>query len=333
MKEYVPDTLFVHTKDTAHLLKRLNNHPCETVITPVLFDDLMANPEQILGGVEHVVVSGPIEIIKAVLQLSVQACFSLGIIPTYTQKKLAVIYDFPRDIDAGIDLALDASPLTMDMVTCNGHPVLFKATIGHMPLLDAVADTGKLSIMWTALRQMFQIELIKYRFKTAGSKQIITAASGCMILHHHKGSLAARVIAGDGSLSDGSISAVISAPISILKYMQFLLRLLSRTGNTKRLPSALGYLKSPFIEIEPETELDVFIDGEKETRTPLRCEIKQGALRVNVGPTIRKDAESVKSMAEERVEIDHLPQGKRTDKGLEKGENTVFFLCLGGAFS
>jgi uncharacterized hydrophobic protein (TIGR00271 family) len=192
-----------------------------------------------------------------------------------------------------------------------------------MPLLDAPVDVGMLSMLMTAFRRIFRIKLIKYRFVTAGKRPIITAASGCMIFQHHRGSMAARLIEDDSFIVQGFVSAVIAAPISILKYLGFLMQLLSPSIRYERFPDAIGYLKSPVIEIEPEKQLDVFIDGEKQTQTPVRCEVKTSALRVNLPQTLQKEDLSAEK-AKERVEIDHLPRGKELLKAQRRG--TIPFL-------
>ena len=323
MEQYVSKALFVHTTDTEKLLDRLQNHKSQAAITPVLIDTLLADPQKVLKDVDHVVVCGPLETIKAVLKLAYKSGFSVGVMPAKPHKELARFYNFPRNPDAAADLALRADPVTVDLVLCNGHPVLSKAIIGDIPLLDAPADVGKLRILLTGFRRIFNIKLIKYRFATAGERQIVTAASGCMIFHHHKGSMAARLVEDKSAVADGFASAVISAPISISKYIFFLLRLLNPTIRHERIPDAIGYLKSRVIEIESENELDVLIDGEKCTRTPVRCEVKPSALRVNITPALAKKIAPAEP-ARERIEVDHLPRGKELLKAGEK-ETIPFF--------
>ncbi|WP_419662334.1 conserved uncharacterized protein, DUF389 [Desulfosarcina variabilis str. Montpellier] len=323
MQDYVSSVLFVHTIETEPLVERLRDHPSQATIKPVLFDALMADSERVLAGVEHVVVSGPLETIKSIVLLAAEHGFSVGAIPTDRQRRLARFYDIHTDVDSAIDLALSADPVTMDLVLCNGHVVLFQATVGQLPLLDAPADSGKLSMLKAALPRIFKIDLIKYRLATQAGEEIITAASGCMILHHPKGSIAGRLIAGDTTIADGSIGALISAPMSVIKYLKFLFQLMSHSAGSGKLLSSIGYLKSPVIEIEPETELDIWIDGEKQARTPLRCEVKASAIRINAGPAIRSEAPTGQIGAQ-RVDTDHLPRGKELKKAWKR-ERIPFF--------
>ena len=69
--------------------------------------------------------------------------------------------------------------------------------------------------------------------------------------------------------------------------------------------------------------MDVFIDGEKLTRTPVRYEVKASALRVNLPRTLLKEKTSAEP-AKERIEIDHMPRGKELLKAL-KNKRIPFF--------
>jgi uncharacterized hydrophobic protein (TIGR00271 family) len=323
MKKYVSSALYVHTPETEHLVKRLREHPSNPSITPISVDRLISDRQGLLTDADHVVVSGSLSAIRKVIQLSADHGFSVGVIPTDKQRRLGKLYDIPSELDPAIDLALDAHPIAADLVLCNGHAILNKATVGQMPILDAPTDAGRFSIVKAALGRIFKINLIKFRFTTAGSGEIVTAASGCLILNNKKGSPTAKLIDKDSGFSDGTVWTLISAPISVVKYLKFLFRLISRNIDSGKPPSSIGYLKSSVIEIEPQTEMDVYIDGEKLTRTPLRCEVKPSAIRVNLGPAIQAEA-SVGKLGEERVEIDNLPRGKEIKKALKR-EKIPFF--------
>jgi uncharacterized hydrophobic protein (TIGR00271 family) len=317
MADYVASALFVHTEDTAYIADLLKKHPCGAVITPITFERVMSDPHGMLKGVAHIVTSGPLEAVKGMLELAAATGVSIGLVPTESQKNLRRLYKLPRSVEEAVDLALQTEPKAMDLLLCNGRVVLFRATVGRIPLLDAPVDLGNLSILKAAASAFFNIRLLKFDFTTAGERQITTAASGCIILQNYESSIASRLISGEGFASDGSVSTVISAPISVIDYLKFLLNLLSLSKDRKRLPSAIGYIKSPTVKIEPESELDVFIDGEPATRTPIYCEAKPGAVRVNVGQSLREEGRPAEP-AKERIQTDHLPKGKELLKTRKK---------------
>ena len=203
MTEYVSSALFVYTDDTKHLIKRLQNNSLGTRITTVKFATLMQTPQEQLERADHVVVAGSLDVIKEILSLSVKYHFSLGIIPTPKQKDLIRFYDLPKKQSAAVDLALRQDGQAMDLILCNGKIMLFKAAIGRIAFLDNPAKSSWLQILLNAVRKFFRFRLYSFKFSTAGKKEIKTAASGCMILQHSRGSFASRLISHDHFFTDG----------------------------------------------------------------------------------------------------------------------------------
>ncbi len=323
MTEYVTSALFVHTEDTTHLIKPLQNNSSGTRITPVAFDALMQTPQEKLEGVAHVVVAGPLDVIKEILRLAMKHQFSIGIIPTKKQKHLIKFYDLPKNPSAAVELALRKDGQTMDLILCNGKIMLFKAAIGRIPFLDTPAKASWIQILLNALRKFVSFRLYTFKFGTAGKKEIDTAASGCMILQHFRGSFASRLISHDHSLTDGMASLVISAPISIIEYVKLLQQALRSSKRYKKLPSSIGYIKSPQIDIESETRLEVFIDDQHATHTPLHCEAIAKAVHVNVGNNLRVESSSTNA-SKEKIDINNLPRKKELFKA-KKQKRIPFF--------
>jgi hypothetical protein len=77
MAEYVTSALFVYTDDTKHLIKQLQNNSSGTRITSVAFETLTQTPQEHLDGVGHVVVAGPLDVIKEILRLAMKYHFPL----------------------------------------------------------------------------------------------------------------------------------------------------------------------------------------------------------------------------------------------------------------
>jgi uncharacterized hydrophobic protein (TIGR00271 family) len=323
MTEYVTSALFVHTEDTTHLIKPLQNNSLGTQITSVAFDALMQTPQEQLEGVAHVVVAGPLDVIKEILRLAMKHQFSIGIIPTKKQKHLIKFYDLPKNPSAAVELALRQDGQSMDLILCNGKIMLFKAAIGRIPFLDTPAKASWIQILLNSLRKFVSFRLYTFKFGTAGKKEIDTAASGCMILQHFRGSFASRLISHDHSLTDGMASLVISAPISIIEYVKLLQQALRSSKRYKKLPSSIGYIKSPQIDIESETRLEVFIDDQHATHTPLHCEAIAKAVHVNVGNNLRVESSSTNA-SKEKIDIKNLPRKKELFKA-KKQKRIPFF--------
>jgi len=323
MTEYVTSALFVYTDDTTHLIKPLQNNSSGTRITPVAFDALTQTPQVQLEGVEHVVVAGSLDVIKEVLRLAMRYHFSIGILPTKKQKHLIKFYDLPKNPSAAVELALRQDGQTLDLILCNGQIMLFKAAIGRIPFLDTPAKASWIRVLLNALRKFVGFRLYTFKFGTAGKQEIDTAASGCMILQHSRGSFAARLISHDHSFTDGMVSLVISAPISIIEYLKLLRQALRSSKRFKKLPSSIGYIRSPQIDIEPETRLDVIIDDQHATHTPLHCETITKAVHINVGKNLRVESSNANA-SKEIIDINNLPREKELFKA-KKQRRIPFF--------
>ena len=77
--------------------------------------------------------------------------------------------------------------------------------------------------------------------------KVKTAASGCMILEHSEKSFSSSMIGHNTSRMDGLISTVIVAPISVVDYLKLMWARLLFSGESKRIPDSIGFIKSPEI--------------------------------------------------------------------------------------
>ena len=323
MATSLPAVLFVYTDDTALFETQIRERAGQIQISSVHFDIFRENPLAELGDCRHVVVAGDLPAIKSVIGLAHTHDFSVGIVPTDAQSDLMRFYNLPKNRPAAIDLALRLDAQAMDLILCNDHILLFKAAIGRIPLLDAPSDAPRMQTLRSAMSRVSALKLRPFTITTASDRKIKTAAAGCMIIQHHAGSLASRLIAHDSYISDGMISTVISAPKSVLEYLGFLTRLRMPTSRQNRLPGAVGYIKTPQLNIETPAELPVLIDGERATRTPLNCTTVPNAVRVNVGPAIREAGKPTAS-PKEIVSVENLPRGKELVKA-NKQKKVPFF--------
>ena len=88
-------------------------------------------------------------------------------------------------------------------------------------------------------------------------------------------------------------------------------------------PVTMGYLRCGGVTVSSERPLPVSIDGENFTSTSLVCEVRHGALKLNVGSeVVRVDADTEPSRTE-RVDVGNLPAGKELRKA--KGQRIPIF--------
>ncbi len=317
MESYVTTAIFLYVAEREDLVKQVVDNPFACRVRPALLQEFLDSPEQYLEYASHVVVAAPLDKIKSVIALSLGHDFSIGIIPGQEQRNLINCYELPKKFEDALDVALRQDVQVMDVVLCNKHILAFKATIGRLPLIDSPSNINPLLATFKALRSLWGLRLLPFQYLTEDGKAIKTAASGCMIVQRHKRTLASRLISHDSALADGMISMVITAPTSIVDYFNFLYQTFLCRGQRKRIPSTIGYIKSPTITIETEEPFDVAIDGENLTQTPLHCETLPRAVRINVGEGLRESAgEGAKNT--ERIEIKNLPAGKELTKATKK---------------
>ena len=97
MTEYVSSALFVYTQESEHLLEHVQANSFGVRITAIEFDAFEQDPDAMLEGVGHVVVAGPLDVIKAVIGLAMKSGLSLGIVPLQSQKNLKKYYSLPGE--------------------------------------------------------------------------------------------------------------------------------------------------------------------------------------------------------------------------------------------
>jgi len=312
MTDYASSALFVYTEDSRHLVAQLQGNAYSTEISHISLEKLILDPPAHLKNIKHVVVAGSLASIKVILSHAMKYEFSVGIIPLETQKNLIKSLGLPKIMDDSIELALRRDVRPMDLILCNGKILLFKGSIGRVPLLDSTGDSGLFNFLRDALKKFIGIKLLRFKFSTAREKTFNTIASGCMIIQNHKGILASRLIQHDSNVRDGVISLIITSPFSIVEYLKFLLQSYRRSAIQKVLPNGIGYIKSSHIDIDSEIELDVFIDGTSETHTPVHCETIPDAVRLNAGVLLEEENRSAQA-GKESIRIDNLPSGKELE--------------------
>ena len=315
--EYVERAWFVYDPDCKSLCARLEENPFDTRVDSLEIEELR-NRLEAGGEVGRVVVAGSLELVKQVFRLAEKYAFQIGIIPLPEQKNLINCFDLPTGMAEALDLALQGDAVqSVDTVYCNGELVLFKATLGRIPILDSIGYSSRWELFLKSVRQLMGIKLLPFKITTAAGRVVDTCACGCMVLQHGRKSWVAGMIGYDSSGTDGNVSLLVSAPFSIYDYFTFIIGTLRTSRRKERIPETLGYIESPEITIDSDVELDVHIDGERATKTPLHCRVREGAVKVNVGPEAReaaREAANGEGEREERIEIGNLPRGKEVVK-------------------
>ena len=318
MANHVPSALFIFSEEGREYVEKVRDNPHGTQLTSVSIETLLANETEYLPMCDHVVVCGSLDVIKKVMSFGMEYNFSIGFVPLPAQKSFINCYGLPNNTAEAISLALSDEPKNFDVVLCNDHIVIFKASVGRIPLVDSPQNTGKARIIWNGLKKITSLRLLPFTITAAGKNNatISTAASGCVVLANPDLSFASDLIGDDSSSFDELVSMVVVAPISIIAYLALMLRTLTGT-KTGSVPDSIGHIKSPQIMLQSEVELSVTVDGENVTKTPVDCRVISGAIKINHGkdPAIENRRSAP---GREKFVTKSLPAGKELEKARNK---------------
>lgn len=168
--------------------------------------------------VGHVLISSHLDVVNVLLEMAITYRFSTGLVPYETQKDLINTLDLPKKMDAIIELALRYDARFIDLIKCNGIIMLYKATVGWLPLLDASSERKFVSLNRTLIK-LDRLKPFGFVVTTASKEKVRIVATGCMIIQHQKGGIAAKFIGHDNSVTDGMISLIITSPFSKIQYL------------------------------------------------------------------------------------------------------------------
>ena len=90
-------------------------------IETVAYQTLVEDTPSSLQNVGHVVVSGSTEVIKEIFRLAMTHGYSIGVVPTASQKNFIRFYDLPAKLNDAIELSLRADAPSIDVSLCNGQ--------------------------------------------------------------------------------------------------------------------------------------------------------------------------------------------------------------------
>ena len=318
MTNHVSSALFIYSEEGQEFAAKIAENSHGIDITPVPISVILDSENEYLQNCRHVVVCGPITVIKKVMQWAMEYQFSLGFIPLPSQTSLIGSYGLrKKPTDRGF-LALRNDPRNLDIVLCNNQILLFKASVGLIPLVDNPEKTSKIKLLINGLKQLFSMHLLPFTIRTSGKNnaELSTAACGCLLFANPEHSFASRLIAHDSSFTDGLLSMVVVAPISIVSYFRLMYRIL--TGKiSSTVPDSIGFIKSPHINLESEYGLNVYVDGEEGGKTQVDCRVIPNAIKINHGKNLVLENKRSAPGSEKHI-TKSLPLGKELPKAKNK---------------
>ncbi len=266
----------------------------------------------------HLIVSGTLKEIKEVLELALKYDKSIGIVPMPNQKELMKTFELSSKLDEGISQALLISEEKIDILFSNDEIVLQEVVIGDAPPLDQF-DTalnkksifGRLKLFFRTMKKVKALQHTKMNLTDAKSNEIKFSAVGLVGVEYNNATFASKLISKQTNSSDGKLSLVILAPISILQYMGYLFNALVSRWSPERLPESVGFIRSSALKIESERPLPVLIDSDVKQETPVQLKTQEKALALSVGEKfwLKQNQET---SDKDSIKIDHLPRDEES---------------------
>jgi uncharacterized hydrophobic protein (TIGR00271 family) len=277
-----------------------------------------------LDNFAHLLVSGTLREIKEVLEFALRYNKSVGIVPMPNQKELMKTFELSSKLGESITQALLPSKEKIDILFSNDEIVLQEVVIGDAPPLDQFDTTlkgkslfGRFKLFFYTMRKVKELHHTKMKLTDAKSNEIKFSAVGLVGVEYSNATFASKLISKQINSSDGKLSLVILAPISIVQYMGYLFKSLVSRWTPERLPRSVGYIRSSSLKIESGRPLSVLIDSDVKQETPVQLKTQEKALALSVGEKFW-EKQSQETNRKDSIKIDHLPSDEESATYLSK---------------
>ena len=277
-----------------------------------------------LDNFAHLIVSGTLKEIKEVLELALRYDKSVGIVPMPKQKELMKTFELSSKLDESISQALLRSEEKIDILFSNDEIVLQEVVIGDAPPLDQFDSTlkekslfGRIKLFFHTMGKVKELHHTKMKLTDAKSNEIKFSAVGLVGVEYNNATFASKLISKQINSSDGKLSLVILAPISMVQYMGYLFNSLVSKWTPERLPQSVGYIRSSSLKIESGRPLAVLIDSDVKQETPVQLKTQEKALALSVGEKFWQK-QSQETNSKDSIKIDHLPSDEESAGYLAK---------------
>jgi len=299
---------------------------CRTIL---LDERIVYIPLSKMHGIEqekfsHFMVSGEIEEIKEVISYIEILGGSLGIVPLPSQKNLIRTFSLPAKLEESIALAREKAEQKIDLLYCDNELVIQEVVIGDAPPLDTYDAVLKhtnifkrIRLFFHTLRKVKRLHHTRITLTDENEKEIKVSAVGLVAVEYQNGTFASRLISSQINATDGKLSLLILAPVSMLQYVSYLFHALISEWKSEQLPRSLGYVRSSRLKVETGRQLDVLVDSSVRLETPVVLRSTKESLQLSVGEGFwEKQSMGVKG--KNSVKIDHLPSDEESASYLAK---------------
>ncbi len=260
-------------------------------ISFVLFGEGDSLPILDISKIEHLIVSGTIPQIKAVMEFAQENDLSMGVIPSPQQSRFSKILDLPLAPAEAFLVASKAGEKKIDMLYCNGHIVIDDMRIGNTSVLKEFefyypkhSFFKRIGLFWQTVRQKNVLKHYTFTIKTDKDNSYRFSALGMIVLGYNNFSWIAKVLRNRLSAMDGQQTLLVLSPTSLFQYfISNPFTLFMHKWRAEKIPTSWGYMKSAKMEISSTEPVKVVLDDIETVSTPIVVETKAKALRLSVG--------------------------------------------------
>jgi uncharacterized hydrophobic protein (TIGR00271 family) len=309
---------FVYGAGSEEVVKIAKEHPYAQHLEFIMIEEFLLHPETFISN-QKVLICAEICEIKSLMEVAEEFDFSLAFIPQKRQIALRESFHLSTSTQENITLAMESEAKEIDMLVSGGKIVLYSAQIGDTPPLsystaayEAKSIKERLIAFFDIFKKFKNLHHAKLTIKTKKETEVVTVASGVVIVEHDNHTFASRLITEELKTNDGQLSALLLSPSSVMGYITFLMKTFFKKPKSGTLPAGVGYLKSERLEIESEPALEVKIDGEYFAQTPVIFEVRSKAFKVAL-PKSFWEKEAAKS-EKETIKLGRLPTSKEAVK-------------------
>ncbi len=285
MNNATGNTYLVYGEQCENVLEEIKSSQYADRLQPVFIDEFMQNKKA--GSPDRVIICGTPDEIKKILEKSCEDSFCVALLPQKNQNTLRSTFHIPKETEEVLSIALKNEPKHLDVLYAGDRIVLWGALVGDAPPLTYSSSIYRQSsfgerykLLIDAFRKLKNLKQNKVKLITAKNQEINTSVTGVVIVEHDNHTGASSLVKKYLSVSDGKLSALLISPASIADYLYYLYVSLFRKSKSSSLPDSVGFIKSESLRVESSSPLEVMIDGEKVTQTPIDFRVKKQAFRL-----------------------------------------------------
>ena len=249
------------------------------------------------------------------LPLAVDCQWRMGFLPHPEMNLFYRRFKLADKIETSLqDIIEVEQPQPVDMMLCNGQPVLSSVMAGDAYVMQPAAQAdkhvlSKLYHLGVIAFNISQASLHKFQFITAKQVSVETAALGLTAVYRPSASEFTRFMVGETEQDEAMLHTVILAPRSMTQVLHYLFaRVWLPSYKIKQLPDYAGYIQTPSLRIQSDRAMDFSVDGEWQQSESIEIEVKENALQLlsSLQPEKRQAEEAPK----ESIKSGYLPKGR-----------------------